>query len=231
MQTRKDADEHLCVASVPLFQGLTHEQQLEVAGVARATTLGRDEQVYAAGSDVSQLMVVHTGQVKISRIDPAGHEQILRVLGPGEFLGEAALLSGRRPDHFATAMEAGSMCVFRHTDLAGLVRRHPTIGFRMLQAVSRRLEDTEARLASVISSDVSSRLASYLSSLPAEQGEGGLELRLPLARKDIASLLDTTPESLSRQLRRLTDSGVISSAGGRRLVIHDADALMDLSGR
>lgn len=221
--------EDLCVSRVPLFQGLSHEEQLQVADVARPTGVDRDEQVYAAGADVSQLMVVHTGRVKISRVTPDGHEQIVRVLGPGDFVGESSFLTGGRPDHFATALEPGSMCVFRHADLGRLVQQHPSIGLRMLQGVSRRLEETEARLASVISGDVSQRLADYLMSLPATYAEGRASVTLPLAKKDVASLLDTTPESLSRQLRRLSDSGVIVQHARRRITIADLDALTALS--
>ncbi|AXH95183.1 Crp/Fnr family transcriptional regulator [Ornithinimicrobium avium] len=224
------AQDDLCVARVPLFQGLTHEEQVEVAQVARPTRVDKDDQVYAPGSDVSQLMVVHTGRVKISRVSPDGHEQIVRVLGPGDFAGESAFISGARPDHFATAMETGSMCVFRHADLDRLLREHPSVGLRLLQGVSRRLDETEARLASVISGDVSSRLAAYLVSLPARHTGDGPTVTLPLAKKDIASLLDTTPESLSRQLRRLTDTGVIAQRPGGRVTITDLDALLELAG-
>lgn len=222
--------EDLCVARVPLFQGLSHEEQVEVARVARPTRVDRGDQVYAAGADVSQLMVVHTGRLKISRISTDGYEQIVRILGPGDFAGETAFVSGARPDHFATALEAGSMCVFRHADLDRLVREHPSVGLRMLQGVSRRLEETEARLAAVISGDVSSRLADYLMSLPARHTAEGPTVTLPLPKKDIASLLDTTPESLSRQLRRLGDTGVIAQRPGRVVTITDLDALVGLAG-
>lgn len=227
--TRADAVDELCVARVPLFQSLSVDEQLEVAQVARPTQLTKGEQVYGPGSVAAQLMVVHTGTVKISRVDVTGHEQILRVLTPGDFAGETAFLTGRSPDQFATALEPGSMCVFRHADLARLVRAHPSIGFAMLQGVSRRLAETEARLASLISGDVSSRLAGYLLSLPGRATQGALEVALPMAKKDVASLLDTTPESLSRQLRRLTESGVIAAGEGRRILVHDVDALMELS--
>ena len=219
----------LCVALVPLFHGLTYDEQLEIAGVARPTQVAKGQRLYDAGSAVAQLMVVHTGRVKIARLSPEGHEQIVRVLGPGDFVGESAFVLGSRPDHTATALDGGSMCVFRHADLGRLVRQHPSIGLRMLQGVARRLEDTEARLASAISQDVSSRLASYLLSLPARHPEGELVVQLPLAKQDVASLLDTTPESLSRQLRRLQESGVIEQRAGRRVVIVDADALMGLT--
>lgn len=226
-----DAPGDLCVTRVPLFQGLTHEQQLEVAGVARPTSLERAEDAYSAGADVSQLMVVHSGRVKISRTTPDGGEQILRVLGPGDFIGESSFLTGSRPDHTATALEPGRMCVFRHADLARLVEKHPSIGLRMLQGVSRRLGETEARLAAVISGDVSSRLADYLLSLPTTSATGGApEVVLPMAKKDIASLLDTTPESLSRQLRRLGETGLIRQRSGGRVTITDLDALTALAG-
>jgi CRP/FNR family transcriptional regulator len=179
---------------------------------------------------MSQLMVVHTGQVKIARTSAAGHEQVIRVLGPGDFIGESAFLTGTRPDHAAEALVYTELCVFRHADLGRLVEKHPSIGLRMLQGVSQRLDDTEARLASVISGNVSSRLADYLLSLPATPGpRGAIDVTLPLAKKDIASLLSTTPESLSRQLRKLTDTGVISQQEQGRITITDVTALTALS--
>lgn len=225
-----DPSNDLCVARVPLFQGLTHAQQVEVAGFARTVRLDAVEQVYTAGSDMSQLMVVHTGQVKIARTSATGHEQVIRVLGPGDFIGESAFLTGARPDHAAEALVYTELCVFRHADLGRLVEKHSSIGLRMLQGVSQRLDDTEARLASVISGNVSSRLADYLLSLPATPGpRGTIDVTLPLAKKDIASLLSTTPESLSRQLRKLTDSGVISQQDQGRITIIDVTALAALT--
>lgn len=219
-----------CVARVPLFQGLTSAQQIEVAQFARPTKLGAGEQVYTAGADMSQLMVVHSGSIKISRTTAAGSEQVIRVLGPGDFIGESAFLTGARPDHAAVAITASGLCVFRHAALRRLVEKHPSIGLRMLQDVSRRLEDIEDRLVSVVSGSVSSRVADYLLSLPASPGpHGSLDVVLPLPKKDIASLLSTTPESLSRQFRRLSDSGVISQQHDNRIAITDVTALSALS--
>ncbi|QFG68106.1 Crp/Fnr family transcriptional regulator [Ornithinimicrobium pratense] len=221
--------DELCVAGVPLFAPLSYVEQLNVASLARPVTVQRGEQIYAPGSRAAQLMVVHTGQVKISRISADGHEQIVRVLGPGDFVGESAFVTGARPDHFASALEDGSMCVFRHADLGRLVREHPGVGMRMLQAVGQRLEETEQRLAAAVSGNVAARVADYLLGLPGEHVDGTVLVTLPLAKKDIASLLDTTPESLSRQLRRLSQAGVIQQRGGRTVVLADVDALLDLS--
>lgn len=92
------------------------------------------------------------------------------------------------------------------------------------------MADTEERLASVISGNVVSRLADYLLSLPGKRGpRDTVEVELPLAKKDIAALMSTTPESLSRQLRKLTDAGVISQDMQGRVTITDVNALNDLS--
>ncbi|AZQ77576.1 Crp/Fnr family transcriptional regulator [Flaviflexus ciconiae] len=219
----------LCVSRVPLFQGLSYEEQLDVAGVAQPTKKSRSESLYTTGSSISQLMVVHTGYVKISRTTADGHEQIIRVLGPGDFIGESAFLTGARPDHSATALEPAELCVFRHRDLGKLVAKHPSIALRMLQGVSQRLQQAENRLEAVISGDVSSRLADYLLDLPAQRADdGNLTVRLPLAKKDIASLLDTSPESLSRQLRSLTEAGIISQTP-KTVTFLDLDRLLALS--
>ncbi len=138
----------LCVARVPLFQGaLPPAEQVQVAGLARPVQVVRDQQVSGPGTGNAQLMVVHTGAIKVARIDAEGREQILRVVRPGDFLGESAFLTGRPPEHFATSLGPGSMCVFRHRDLDRLMREFPSIGFRMLRTVSGRLADTEHRLA------------------------------------------------------------------------------------
>lgn len=225
-----EPSDDLCVTRVPLFQALSREEQEAVAALARPVRVSRGDRIYSAGDDVSQLMVVHTGLLKISRISADGQEHIVRVLEPGEFVGESAFLTGGRPDHFATALEAGSMCVFRHQDVGALIARHPSIGLRMLQGVSRRLVQTEERLAAATSVEVDGRLARYLVDLPARHAaDGTTSVRLPLAKKDIASLLDTTPESLSRALRRLQESGLIDQQDSRQVRLVDLDGLLTLA--
>lgn len=225
-----DHSDDLCVTRVPLFQALDHSEQVAVAALARPVRVPRGTRIYSAGEDVSQLMVVHGGLIKISRISADGQEQIVRVLEPGDFVGESTFLLGGSPDHFATALEPGSMCVFRHQDLGTLIAQHPSIGLRMLQGVSRRLTQTEERLEAATTVEVGGRLARYLLDLPARQKPDGSALvRLPLAKKDIASLLDTTPESLSRQMRRLQESGVIDQQDRRDIRILDADRLLELA--
>jgi CRP/FNR family transcriptional regulator, anaerobic regulatory protein len=209
-----------CVAIVPLFAGLTPEEQDEVAAHARPIRRARGEVIHRPGDDVSHLLVVHRGRVKISHLAPNGHEQLLRVLEPGDFVGEAAFVTGARPDDWATALSDAELCSFDHAELGSLVAQFPDIAVRMLHAVTTRLESAERMIADLTSSDVEARLANYLIDLPTTRRDGQLVARLPLAKKDIASLLGTTPETFSRRLAAFVEAGLVT-VRGRDVVITD----------
>ena len=210
-----------CVARVPVFAALSAAEQQQVATLARPTRLAAGEIAYGPDDAVAQLMVIHTGRLTIARLSPDGSEQIVRVLSPGEFTGEAAVFTGERPDHFATALEDSQLCVFRHDDLEALIRAHPDIGLRMLATVSARLSVTERRLNALTAHDVETRLADYLLALPTTWADGVAAVTLPLAKKDVASLLDTSPESLSRALGHLAGQGLVAVGAGRTITITD----------
>lgn len=213
-----------CVTRVPIFGGLSPRDQERVAGLARPLYVREGEDAARPGSD-AMLMVVHTGQLKISRLSADGSEQLIRVLGPGEFAGEASVLRGERPEERTVALVDSRLCVFHHDDLAGLIHDHPEIGLRMLAAVVERLSETEDRLNALTTRGVEGRLAGYLLALPRIRSGDPAPITLPLAKKDIASLLDTTPESLSRALKSLASRGALTIGTGRSLTIMQPELL------
>lgn len=218
-----------CVARVPVFAGLSPHHQQRVADLARPVHLRAGEAAYSADDDVSQLVVLHTGHLKIFRLSADGSEHLFRVLGPGEFTGETSVFTGQRHLDFAVALDECQICVFRHDDLEALIRTDPEIGLRMLATVVERLSQTEHRLNSLTSRDVESRLANYLLGLPSSWRDHIATVTLPLAKKDVAALLDTTPESLSRALSRLATRGLILIGEGRSVSIKQPAALQALA--
>ncbi|NVI88479.1 Crp/Fnr family transcriptional regulator [Actinomadura sp. BRA 177] len=194
-------DDASCVRRVPLFSGLTPEQQDLVGTLAHPVMLTHGELVYSAGERSGRLAVVHSGQIKLSRTLPSGRHRLLRVAEAGETLGEHGFLTGDATVEEAEALTDAQLCVFSHDDLTKLVTDYPRIAMRMLRSLGERLAEAERRLT-LSTLDVDIRLADYLllqPLLPADHPQ----VRLPLSKKHIASLLGTTPESLSRALSRL----------------------------
>ncbi|THJ67481.1 Crp/Fnr family transcriptional regulator [Arthrobacter echini] len=222
-------EDDLCVTRVPIFQGLTFQEQVRVADFARPVLAEKGEIVQFPGQPVSRLLVMHSGQLKVSRAAANGQEQILRTVSDGDVVGERAFLTGRRPSDLAVALEDSRMCVFDHADLAILLRDYPDISRRMLHTLSDRLSSVERLLAAITSSDVTARVAAYLLDLPGSIRDGAATVRLPMAKQEVASYLGTTPETLSRRLAALAASGLIELDGRRNVRILDVDALEDVA--
>lgn len=223
-------EEHVsCVRRVPIFARLAPEQQDAVGALARPVVLQPGEALYRAGEDMGRLFVVHTGSVKVIHTSPGGRTHLVRVVGPGEVLGEHTFLTGERPDHSIEAASETHLCTFTHRDLAGLVAAYPAISVGIMRSLSERLLDAERRLA-LAAVDVPARVASYLLELPGEVAAGRVSVRLPWPKKDVASWLATTPESFSRALARLKRAGLADVAGDT-VVLLDAAGLEDLAAR
>lgn len=202
-----------CVARVPLFAQLTSRQQAEVAGYARPALVDQGQSVVSDGQAAAQLFVLHEGQVKISKTSADGRETILRVLGPGDVFGEVWFLTGGRPDADAVAIEASRVCVFDHARLAELLGRFPVVGVVMLRTLAERLRSAERMLVARTLADVGARVAAYLLDLPATFDAGRATVALPLAKKDVATYLGTSPETLSRRLASFERAGLIRVRG------------------
>ncbi len=217
-----------CVRLVPVFSGLSSAQQAEVARFARPITVGAGQRVVRAGSSAPRLFVIHAGRVKVTRTSEAGHETVLRVLGPGEVVGETSFLTGVPAENDVTAVEPGRLCRFDHRDLAALLGRFPDIGVGMLRALATRLSSTEQLLAALTSSDVGARIAGYLLDLPATRSASGTAtVHLPVTKKDVARHLGTSPETLSRRLAEFERAGLIRVLGGRNIAIADPAGLAE----
>lgn len=207
----EDASHGSCVRRVPIFSRLAPAQQDVVATFAQTVDVPRGDLLQVPGDPTRELFVVHRGRVKVSHLSPSGRRRLLRVAGPGEVVGEHGFLTGELPDSEVEALEPARVCAFRSSDLVRLVADYPAIATGMLRSLSERLQDAERRLAQA-TVGVPARLAGFLLDLPTSGGQV-VGVRLPWPKKDVASYLGTTPESLSRALDRLQRDGAIVVSG------------------
>ena len=213
-----------CIENVPIFSGLSCGERREILEIASSRSYEKGEMIYRAGDEGGTLFVFHAGRVKIFRLNANGKEQVLRLVGPGEFIGELSLLSSLPLADNAQALEATTMCILQGERLKQLMAKYPSIAFKVMEELSRRLEKAENRIEEISLSSVDARIARAL----LELSEGGDEIVLPVTKGDLASQLGMTQETLSRKLAALQEEGTIKLKGHRRIIIRDRQALEEI---
>jgi len=212
-----------CIQLVPIFSNLNYNEMMEVARITADKTYEKGEMIYLAGEEGKKLYVIHKGKVKITRLSDTGKEQVIRVLGPGQFMGELSLFSPHPLTDNAEALEKTIVCIIDGLEIKKLMAKYPTIAIKVLEELSNRLEKAENLIENISLHGVERRLVDTLLSMANEQGE----VILKMSRKDLASHLGMSRETLSRKLSAFQDLGFIEQIGHKKIIILDKEALTE----
>ncbi|ULR40074.1 Crp/Fnr family transcriptional regulator [Thermus sp. NEB1569] len=207
---------------VPLFRDLNPEDLKALEGEARARRLKRGEVLFLEGEPVHSLFVVEKGLIKVYKLDPEGRKQVvLHVEGPGRVLAEVALFL-ERPTYPASAeaLEESQVLAIPKERFFQLVEARPPLARTLIRYLARRQGQLLHLLDRLVFHEVRERLAEYLLETLATEGQGFL---LP-TNSELAALLGTVPEAVSRNLGELYRQGLIRLQGRRVYV----DRLEDL---
>jgi CRP/FNR family transcriptional regulator, dissimilatory nitrate respiration regulator len=215
------------IARVPLFEGLPPEQVEDLAMIVTDQVFRKGETIFSEGEDANGFYVVITGRVKIFKLSPDGKEQILHFFGPGEPFGEVPVFTGQHFPANAEAVEESRIFFFPRKSFVDLIKRNPSLALNMLAVLSKRLRRFAALIDDLSLKEVPGRLAAYLLYL-SDQNQGAKVLELAVTKAQLASLLGTIPETLSRILGKLSSQGLIET-DGRRIRILANEALRDLA--
>lgn len=214
-----------CIEIVPIFSNLNTEEMLEIAAITSDRAFEKGEMVYTAGDEGEKLYVIHTGKVKISRFTESGKEQVLRILGPGEFMGELSLFSSEPMQDYGEVIENANMCVIDGNKLKELMGKYPSITFKVMEELSKRLDKAENLIENINHYSVEKRLSQALLELSNDNGIINLEM----SKKDLASNIGMSQETLSRKLSAFQELGIIDLIGHRKIIILNKDALEEIN--
>jgi len=216
------------LSHIPLFDGLAPEYLQDLARIVIEQVINRGEQIFADGEEGKGFYVVITGRVKVFKLSPEGKEQILHIFGPGEPFGEVPVFAGTSYPANAEALEKTKVFYFPRKAFIELIRQNPTLALNMLAILSKRLHRFTALVEDLSLKEVPGRLAAYLLYLSSKQKNNN-ELTLEITKTQLASLLGTIPETLSRILTRMSREGIIKTDILGRIQIIDRKTLEKLA--
>jgi len=134
------------LARVPLFEDLAEDEIQWIASAAHTRTFAEGEHLFEIGEPGRSLYVVTAGTVQILHPNRAAHFQLARV-GPGEFIGEMALLDDSPRSATAKALCEVEALVLDKVDFHKLVRSHPDVGLHLLSVMSRRMRKADEQIS------------------------------------------------------------------------------------
>jgi len=207
-----------------LFEGLEQRHLEHLAAIVEKKKYCRGETIFSENEPGTGFYIITTGRVKIYKSAPDGKEQILHIFGMGEPFGEVPVFTGRSYPASAEALADTITLFFPRDAFIALIKQDPSLALNMLSVLSMRLKRFTALIEDLSLKEVPGRLAAYLLYLSG-QHKNADELTLDISKTQLASILGTIPETLSRILSRMTGEGIIESDEKRHIRIKDRKAV------
>jgi CRP/FNR family transcriptional regulator, cyclic AMP receptor protein len=205
--------------NVPLFKELGDEDLAVIADLAVERHIPRGAVILTEGDLGDSLFAIMSGRVKVFIGDEDGREIILKILGPGEFFGEMALIDKQPRSASVTAIEATTLKVLSQSAFQECLKRAPKIATTVMTALAKRLRDADKKISTLALMDVYGRVANTLLELAIET-DGKLVVGEKLSQQEIANMVGASREMVNRILKDLSERGYISIES-KQITIHD----------
>ena len=209
--------------TIDIFQDLSKEEMLKMEKSVTMSTC-QSGKVFFRPDDMAQvLFILKKGRVQFYKISPEGKKLIVSTIGPETVFGEMSILGQDLHNIFAEALDDCLLCVMSRHDVERLILNNPRVGLRLMQLLSGRLLESEARLEELAFKSITGRLAALLLRLSQDQGS----IIKGYTHQDFADMIGTYRETATQTLNEFKAAGSIE-IGRKRINIVDASGLQDI---
>jgi CRP-like cAMP-binding protein len=215
-----------------LFSALTDAELEFLLDLGRTMDVPARQPLFYRGDDPDRFFLLIQGHAKVTTTAQDGRELVLRMLGPGDFFGEIAVLDGSERTADVTTTESSEVLVIERKRFLTYLREHPAVAVKLLGILAAKLRETTEQLSDNVFLDVSARLAKILLALAnsyGEESDGGQRIELKLSQQDLADMAGTSRVSVNKLMRSWEDQRIVHTEK-RFITIDDLSALEALTG-
>ncbi len=213
--------------TIPLFSGLSHEHLEKIAAIASTLKFSKGQMIFNEGDKGDGLYMVEKGKIKVFKLSFEGKEQILHIYGPGNTFGEVPVFEGKNFPASSMALEKSFVIFLPRDKFVKVITETPGLGMNLLADLSRRLREFTIQIENLSLKEVPARLAAYILTLSDEQ-KNETKVILPISKAQLSNLIGTTPETVSRILKKMMASSLIK-VQGKTILINTFEGLQELS--
>ena len=224
MDAKEDMGDFLdLISAIPLFNGLPPEQLDAIGQIAVEKRFNKGQTIFSEGDKTTGFFVIVDGRVKIYKVSSEGKEQILHIFEAGQSFGEVTVFTGQQMPANAQTLAKTHLLLFARDAFVNLVSSNSSLALNLLAIMSKKLRLFAAQIENLSLKEIPARLASYLIYLSEEQGTEDAVV-LNVSKGQLASLLGTIPETLSRIFAKLSGQNLIR-VEGPKIILLDRDGI------
>lgn len=212
------------------MNGLSHLSSAALAEASRQLSFDRGELVYSEGEQAAGAYIVATGKVKLVASSSFGKVLIVRIANPGDIIGLSAALGGCRNDTTAEALESASVCYVATDSLYRLMTCFNDISLWLAEQLSIEYFGLCRELSLLgLQRSAMSKLAKLLAGFfDNVESPGGVQTKCRLTHEEMAQIIGTSRETVTRLLRELRETAV-ATLKGDTLRVNNLDELRALT--
>lgn len=219
---------HACAT---IFADLSEPARQELISLLRPLEFESGGMIFREGMLSFGLYILCRGKVKLAKHTRGGHSQILKLLGPGEILGEKTMFDQETYTCYAETLEPSLLVFIPRDDFLLFLRGHPQVALRLIEKLAHESKVFGDRLVEITSRSARERVARALVELGQAFGTetaAGWDIGVELPRAELAEMAGVSTETAIRILSEFRDRGLVALPG-RRIVIVNADELRSLA--
>jgi CRP/FNR family cyclic AMP-dependent transcriptional regulator len=204
-----------------LFSNVTDNIVSECEHLFTQVSFSRRHVIFEQGEPGRFVYLVKSGRVTIARSMADGADLTIAILGPNDLFGEEVAFHEVERSTFAICAEDSLLCVANGRDVFGLITRHAPLAINIARYLGEQRDQALSVVEDLAFLKVPERLVRLLEKLAAEHGRDvgdGMLIDITLTHAEIASLIGSTRETVSLQLKKMEHDGRIRVAD-RRIVL------------
>ena len=204
---------------IPMFSGVSTEILESIASLLIERRFPKHKTIVEEGAPGDYMYIISEGRVKVTKLSGDGREKILELLDVGDFFGEMSLFDDAPRSASVKAMSDVRIMALARNDFLRLLSSSPGLALSVIQELTRRLRQVDEQASSLSFQRVKERTMGLLVRLAKEASSHEGRRKTPvLTHQQIADMIGTSRETVTRAVKGLKDEGWLEQEGKRYLV-------------
>lgn len=221
--------EQCIVRQFSSLKALNKEQLIQMANCKTSYIIKKGETIFEEGENLNGVYCIKDGVCKLSKLSPNGKDQIVKLMKPGELLGQRSMISEESSNLSAVALEDMEVCFVPKSEILQFFNQNNDFSMNVMKTICGDLKEADSHMVDMAQKTVKQRLAEILLYLEENFGKNEDEsIRIQLSREELAGMIGTATESCIRLLSEFNKLKIIELKG-KKIFLKNIKALQKIS--